>query len=384
MAGTAYINGLGVFLPGSPVSNDDIEQVLGRVNDRSSQVKRWILEQNGIESRYYAIDRQTGLPTHTNAQMTAEAVRSALKQAGVAPDQIECLACGTSSADQVIPSHASMVHGELACPPCEAASTTGVCCSGMSALKYGYMNVVSGMARNAVVAGSELASISLRAGHFRREMELKLEELQAEPMLAFENEFLRWMLSDGAGAALIEGQPRGDRLSLRIDWVDLVSYANAAETCMYFGGIKRPDGTLEGFRAVDDPNVLFRDGYLSLAQDVRTLRNCLPVFFKQACLRARDRHQLRAEEIDWVLPHYSSEAFRQPLQDGLTEEGVEFPVEKWFTNLKWKGNTGSASIYIILEELLASGRAREGDRILCVVPESARFSFSLMHLTAVC
>jgi 3-oxoacyl-[acyl-carrier-protein] synthase-3 len=366
------------------VSNAQIEQVLGQVHERSSQVKKWILEQNGIESRYYAVDRETGRPTHTNAQMTAAAIQSALQHADFDLDRIECLACGTSSADQMIPSHACMVHGELGCPPCEVASTTGVCCSGMSALKYGYLNVLSGTTNNAVVTGSELASISLRAGHFRREMELKLEQLQAEPMLAFENEFLRWMLSDGAGAALIESQPRSDRLSLRIDWVDLVSYANAAETCMYFGGVKMPDGTLQGFRGIDDPDVLFRDGYLSLAQDVRTLRDCLPVFARQACLRARDRRQLRAEEIDWVLPHYSSEAFRQPIQDGLAAEGVECPVEKWFTNLKWKGNTGSASIYIILEELVASGRAREGDRILCVVPESARFSFSLMHLTAVC
>ena len=89
-----------------PIGNDRIEDVLGHVNKRSTQVKRWVLEHNGIESRHYAIDPQTGKVTHTNAQMTAEAVRAAVEQAGVGVDEIECLVCGTSLADQLIPSHA--------------------------------------------------------------------------------------------------------------------------------------------------------------------------------------------------------------------------------------------------------------------------------------
>ncbi len=379
----AYITGLGAFLPNQPVTNDDLENVLGLVGERSSQVKDFVLQMNGIESRHYAIDRTTGQPTHNNAQMTAEAVRKATKNARLRLDDLECLVCGTSSADQMIPSHACMVHGELGCPPCEVASTIGVCCSGISALKYGYLNVLAGCTRNAVVTGSELASISLRASHFGPEMALKLKELQAEPLLAFENDFLRWMLSDGAGALVIRDQPCPDGLSLRIDWVDLVSYANAAETCMYFGATKRPDGSLVSFRGIDDPVELIRGGYLSLAQDVRVLRTCLPKYFEQACLRALNRHPLSPEEVAWVLPHYSSESFRRPLYDGMVAANFTVPYERWFTNLKWKGNTGAASIYIILEELVSSGRVKQGDRIVCVVPESARFTFSLMHLTAV-
>ena len=60
-----------------------------------------------------------------------------------------------------------------------------------------------------------------------------------------------------------------------------------------------------------------------------------------------------------------------------------FPQEKWFTNLHTKGNTGSASIYIMIDELLKSGRLQNGDRLLCFIPESGRFTGSLMHLTAV-
>ena len=59
------------------------------------------------------------------------------------------------------------------------------------------------------------------------------------------------------------------------------------------------------------------------------------------------------------------------------------PQDKWFTNLHSKGNTGSASIYIMLDELFRSGQLRDGQRILCFVPESGRFTGAFMHLTVV-
>jgi 3-oxoacyl-[acyl-carrier-protein] synthase-3 len=325
-----------------------------------------------------------GGATHSNAQMTAEAVRQAALQAALPLDEIACLACGTSSADQIIPGHGVMVHGELGCPPCEVVTTAGVCCSGMTAFKYAYMNVVSGQTPNAVATGSELASLSLRAAQYKRHLELKKPaQFQQEPMLAFENDFLRWMLSDGAGAAVISPAPRKDGLSLRVDWLDIVSYANVAETCMYCGGQKQKDGTLVGFRTVTDHDELARGGYMALAQDVRVLRMGLPAYVREACLRAKARHDLDPDQVDWFLPHYSSEGSRQPLYDGMMAEGLGISFDRWFTNLKTKGNTGSASIYIILEELVSSGRIKPLERILCFVPESARFTFCLMHLTAV-
>jgi 3-oxoacyl-[acyl-carrier-protein] synthase-3 len=384
----AYITGLGTYLPNAPVDNDHIEDVLGRLSERSSQVKRWVLNYNGIQTRHYALDPETGRPTHTNAQMTAEAVRAALRDAHLPLSRLQCLACGTSSADQVLPNHAVMVHGLLGDHPLEAVCTNGVCCSGMTAFKYAWMNVASGQARTAVATGSELASVSLRASHFRAEMDVKRREFQAqdlarEPMLAFENEFLRWMLSDGAGAWVLCDRPREEGLSLRVDWMDVVSFANEADSCMYYGAAKQKDGSLEGFRLIDDPQVLVKGGYLSLCQDVEALRKNLPVLARKAALAARDRHDLKAEQIDWFLPHYSSEGFRQPLHDSMAEIGLAVPYERWFTNLTAKGNTGSASIYVILEELLSSGRAQKGDRIVCFIPESSRFSFAILHLTAV-
>ncbi len=380
---SAFVTGVGVFLPNVPVDNEQLELVLGKVNKFSERVKRRVLINNGIKSRHYAIDPATGAQTHTNAQMTAEAIRHLCRQTGFSLDALQCLVCGTSSADQIIPHHGSMVQAELGILPCEVTSTTGVCCAGVTAFKYAYMNVLSGLCENAISTGSELASPTLRSKKFDPELELKRADLEREPMLAFENDFLRFMLSDAAAAVLISNVPRAEGLSLRIDWMDVLSYANETDTCMYYGMKKNGDGPNQFYRSVYDFDELCRDGYLSLAQDVKILQEKLPVLMSKAAASVRDKRGLQGSQIDWLLPHYSSEFFRQTLYDGMVELGMEVPAERWFTNLQSKGNTGSASIFVILEELLSSGRAKPGDRILCMVPESARMTFGFIHLTVV-
>jgi 3-oxoacyl-[acyl-carrier-protein] synthase-3 len=75
--------------------------------------------------------------------------------------------------------------------------------------------------------------------------------------------------------------------------------------------------------------------------------------------------------------------FDEKVYEALVELDFEIPRERWFTNLTTRGNTGSASIYIMLDELLKSGRLKSGERLLCFVPESGRFSSSFMLLSVV-
>jgi 3-oxoacyl-[acyl-carrier-protein] synthase-3 len=67
----------------------------------------------------------------------------------------------------------------------------------------------------------------------------------------------------------------------------------------------------------------------------------------------------------------------------LIDIGLPIPPERWFTNLASRGNTGSASPYIMLDELLRSGRVKRGQRLLMFVPESGRFSSAFVHMEAV-
>jgi 3-oxoacyl-[acyl-carrier-protein] synthase-3 len=381
-SGKVYINGTSAFLPNAPVGNDDIEKVLGMIAGKPSRARRIVLRNNGIRQRYYAIDPTTGAPTHTNAQLTAEAVRG-LACERFSPDDIDCLVSGTTIPDQIMPNHGVMVHGELGIPACEVVSTAAICVAGITALKYAYMSVLSGLARNAVATASELSSSILHARNFAAESEHRVAELETNPEIAFEKDFLRWMLSDGAGAFLLQDQPCTDGLSLRIDWIDILSQANSMEVCMYAGGEKLGDGSLQGWQHYSQEQRATLSIF-SVKQDVRLLNAEVTYQTIGKSLEKMQRtREVKPADIDWFLPHMSSEYFRQPMADCMAAVGFPITQEKWFTNLQTKGNTGSASIYIMIDELLKSGRLKHGDRLLCFIPESGRFTGSLMHLTAV-
>jgi len=376
-----YITGLSSFLPNAPIPNNEMEAVLGKLENQPSRVKNFVLASNGIKTRHYAIDPATGRRTHTNAQLSAEAVSRLLSSLDLPLDVVEGLACGTSSPDQMIPSHANMVAGELGLPPSEIVSASGVCVSGMAAMKYGYMSVALGQSRNFVATGSERASAFLDKRSFRPMLHAEAKDVESAPMVTFEKEFLRWMLSDGAGAVIMEPNPRSDQLNLKIEALDLRSWAGERPVCMYAGMNKNRDGSFTYWADEEDPRTLVAKGYMLLQQDARVLERHMVDVAARAMEYFRETRKLDPDSIDWFLPHLSSMYFKGRLAERLAAERVGIPEEKWFTNLAERGNTGAASIYIMLDELFRSGRLSKGDRILCAVPESARFTMAGMLLT---
>ena len=90
-----YITKASKYLPNNPIGNEQMETFLGLINQNASKARRLVLRNNGILTRYYALDEQ-GNPTHNNAQLTALAVQNLLD--GEVPwDTIEVLSCGTST-----------------------------------------------------------------------------------------------------------------------------------------------------------------------------------------------------------------------------------------------------------------------------------------------
>ena len=382
MNNRVYINDIQVFLPNEAVNNKEIENVLGQVGTRPSRAKNLILRSNKIKQRYYAINPETGETTHTNTELTAEAIRK-LNSPSFDINTTELLACGTTIADQILPNHALMVHGELTIPACEVIATSGICLSGTMSLKYGYMSILSGQSSNAVVTGSENASAMMRANKFQAEIESAVDDLERQPEIAFEKDFLRWMLSDGAGAALLTSQPNPDSLSLEIEWIMQKSYANELEACMYAGAEKQADGSLKGWREYESQEWLAQSIF-SVKQDVKQLNeNIVEYTVTKPLKELIEQGKVNADEVTYFVPHYSSGYFRDRLYQGMLDAGCDIPQARWFTNLSTKGNTGSASIYIMLEELFHSGELKKGDTLLCYVPESGRFSTAFMQLKVV-
>ena len=129
MAHEVYITNIARFLPGNAVKNEEMEEYLGYVGGNIiSRSKSIILRNNKIVSRYYAIDKN-GNSTHTNYELAAQAIKN-LESDSFKIADLDLLTCGTTTPDQLLPSHASMVHGEINSHPMEAISFSGSCSSG--------------------------------------------------------------------------------------------------------------------------------------------------------------------------------------------------------------------------------------------------------------
>lgn len=365
------------FMPLEPVSNDEMEAVLGMVGGKPSKARRIVLRNNGIQSRHYALDRVTGEPVMSNAEMAAEAIKG-LGDVG----KVDCLAAATSRADQLMPGHGVMVHGALGWPRLEVVSLAGICLAGAAAFKYAWLAVRAGDAQRAVAVASELASLCLHARNFEAEAEHKVKELEERPEIAFEKDFLRWMLSDGAGAVLLESQPSGP-LSLKVLWVELSSAAHELPACMYSGAEKNADASLTGWQQFSAQEWATRSVF-TVKQDVKLLNeHVVRATLIDPLRELVKKYDLATQQIDWFLPHISSKYFAEPVAAGVAEAGMNIPRENWFTNLAEKGNTGSASPYIMLDELFHSGRIKKGHKLLMHIPESGRFSSGFIFLEAV-
>ena len=374
-----YINNTSSFFPNEPVANDEMEEYLGYINDTPSRSKAIVLRNNGIKRRFYALTKE-GVSTHSNAQMAALAVKALFKENPEDIKSIELLSCGTSSPDQMMPSHAVMVHGWLPeTNSIEVVSPSGVCCAGMHAFKYAYLATKAGDVHRSVATGSERLSVSLVSSNFEDEAQ-KLKELADDPYIGFEKEFLRWMLSDGAAAFLISDKKNEKGISLKVEWMEGFSYANELAPCMYMGGEKQKDGTLKSYLDYT-PQELMAESILSIKQDVKLLSKNIVLYGGYGVKASLEKHGIKSEEIDYFLPHMSSEFFKDKIFQQLIVNGTGITYDKWFVNLSEVGNVGAASVYFMVDELFHSGKLKVGDKIFLLVPESARFSYMFCLLT---
>ena len=378
MEKAAYINSVSAYLPNSPIANEDMEDYIGKIGGNPSRVRSIVLRQNGIKTRYYGLDKNQSL-THSNAELAKEAV-CGLFENGNIPDDFTLLACGTSTPDQLLPSHASMVHGELANYPMEIFSSAGVCLTSLQALKICYSNILAGLHQKAVCVASELTSPALVSKFYDPEYEATHDNPDKDPYMAFEKDFMRFMLSDGAGAVLVQDHPEGI-CPLKIEWVDMISYANELPTCMFMASELQENGRLKSWKEFS-PDEIKERAVLVGKQDIRQLKKYIIKYWVDHIETVLAKHHVKAEEIDYVIPHVSSMFFYEKLNDEIAARNIALTKEKWFTNLTSVGNIGSAAIYVGLEELIRTKEIKQGDKILLLVPESGRFSYGTVLLTA--
>ncbi len=365
---SVFITSSGHFLPGPPISNDQMEPLLGLVHGKPSRLKRRILQSNGIKTRHYAMDANHHT-TISNAGMAAKAAEHCLSSSFLGKRQIKMLSAATSQGDVVLPGFGSMLQAELGLSDIELHSSHGICSSSMMALKAAYTNLLAGEQTNALVVASELTSRLFKASRYEA----------AGSELDFNAEFLRWMLSDGAGAVLLETQARGR--CFRVDWIRSFSHADAYPVCMSVGyrGDSSEQRSWQDYPTYAEAEAA---GALLIRQDVRLLENIVKLGV-DGYLRLISEGRVQPDKVDHVLCHYSPHYFRGKIFDMMQRAGVGIADHKWYSNLYDRGNTGCASIFIMLDEFRRTRQYKTGDTILCMVPESGRFNNAYMQLTVV-
>jgi 3-oxoacyl-[acyl-carrier-protein] synthase-3 len=325
-------------------------------------VQSKILAVNGISTRHYALDKHQ-TPTHSIYELAAEAVKDCLSRDVQSP-RIDYLSAGTTHAPLLAPGLSSLLHDQLSkenviTHPLEINSNSGICSSGAQALVNASRAVKSGEARAALCVGVEHSSVGLRSKAFHTTYDLPAILRDVRTSKWFMSVFLRFMLSDGAGAFLLEGQPAGRGFSLKVNWTYSRSFANEAPLCM---------------ELQSDP-VLLR-------QDIKILGQYMAPLSKKAVEGALCEHDETLDCYTMVLPHMSSYYFERSVKKIMAELSPTREVPYW-TNLRTAGNTGAASIFIMLDEYLKTQPVVPGDRILLFVPESGQFNYVLVSLTVV-
>jgi 3-oxoacyl-[acyl-carrier-protein] synthase-3 len=371
----AYITGVGSFLPGDPVPNATMEAYLGRIGGRESLFGRKALRWNGVETRHYAL-APDGTPTHSNAGMCARAVRAAVDDAGLGVEDLSFLAAATTQGDWLVPGHAAAVHGELGCGPLEIASFQSVCGSSLMAAKSAWLSVRAGEHAAAAACAGEFSSRWFRPPFYEG-----TALVDAKGRLRSEADFLRFTLSDGAGAVVMEPAPRPGGVSLRVRFIDVVSLAGQFDPCMWAGASldERADPLATWGHA--GPAAAHAAGAVALLQDFELLKRVIRAWVG-VYLRKVDEGRIDPAAVDHLLCHYSAKSLREEIVGLLEKTAGMIPQEKWFSNLSTVGNIGSASIWVMLDGFLKAGRLQPGETILCVVPESGRAFVGFMLLEA--
>ena len=380
MKNNVYIKRTSSYLPNNPVGNEEIEDYIGKIEGKPSRVKNLVLKQNGIKTRYYALNKEQQI-THTNAELAAGAIKGLFQDTSEL-SKVEILSAATSLPDQTLPSHASMVHGLLPeTTNMEIFSTAGVCLTSLQSLKIAFLSISSGEKSNAVCCASELASAALLSKHYDIEYE-RCHNIGENPYFGFEKDFLRFMLSDGAGAIYLDNRPYEDGVTLRLDWVDMESNANVLPACMIAGADFREDGSITSWKSYKGQELLDKSIF-TVKQDIRLLKKHIIDLWVNHIERVLKKHGSVPESINYVIPHVSSMFFYKELLNEIVKRNLDLGENKWFTNLTHVGNIASDSIFVALDEFVKTKELRKDDKILLLVPESGRFSYGTALISVV-
>lgn len=301
----ARIAGTGSYLPGEPVTNDDL---VARGVDTSDE---WIVERTGIRSRHLA-------PADVGSSELARiACERAIEAAGCNADDIDLIIVATSTPDYIFPSTAALLQSKLGIRNGGAAFDVQAVCSGfVYALTVAEKFIRSGSHKRALVVGAEVFS----------------------RILDWSDRGTCVLFGDGAGAVVLEAsEAPGIRASaLHADG------SHHPILCV-------PGGVASG-QVIGDP-FLRMDGQSVFKFAVKVLGDvALEVLEQAGALPA---------QVDWLIPHQANIRILQ-----ATAKRLGMSMDRVITTVDRHGNTSAASIPLALDLAVRDGRIRPGHRVI--------------------
>src|SRR5438445_2401473 len=312
MAKNALVTGWGFYAPSRVMTNAELERIV----DTSDE---WITSRTGIKERRFVADGET------TSSMSVRAGRAALEKARLRAQDVQLVIVGTASPDYLFPATACLVQTELGATKAGAFDVEAACTSFLSALAIARGMIVAGSVENVLVIGAETLS----------------------RLLNWKDRTTCVLFGDGAGAAVIEAS----NASVGIESTVLHADGSKGDLLMVpAGGSKTPasaDTVERGLHFITmSGGEVFKLAVKSMAD---------------AAEEAIAEAGLTLDDISLMIPHQANVR----IIDGVAKR-LRFPSEKVFVNIQRYGNTSAASIPIAICEAEATGRLRQGDKLLLV------------------
>jgi 3-oxoacyl-[acyl-carrier-protein] synthase III len=353
------MTGSGSFLPGSPISIDDVDHYLGELTEAPKKIREWLQrmklmmkEMLEVENYYYAIDPVTREFTEDNVTMSVKAAEKALKMANIPAGDIEFIAYGSAHQNQM-PTASVRIQEALGIERCGEISIHANCTSAYKALLVANDFIKSGRYKNALVISSGISSSELRAEYYN------------QPIVRKEELFLRYFLSDGAGAIVLQADNSGTG-GLYIKNV----YTESA-------GGKKPSAMKNRRPAYFmNPKEEFEKGYHHLSQMFQNeLRNNFhepegTIFFnglrRMLEIYPADLPRLKYFQVNFPSRHIAEMVIEECEALGIRKETL-------YTKMSTMGYAGPPMVFICLDKLMREEPFMTGDLVLSFVTEVSKF-----------
>jgi 3-oxoacyl-[acyl-carrier-protein] synthase-3 len=332
-------------------------EALSRVMDTSDD---WIRQRTGIRARHYA-DEGVG-----SSDLAVPACQAALSAANLGPEDVDYILFNTMTPDYLLPGSGTLLGAKLGIPGVPALDLRQQCAAVPFSLQVADGLFRAGAARRILLVGAEA-----HAGFMPWNDWALLTDPDASPASAEDFERathhrgVSILFGDGAGALVLGVSERPDSGLLGVQVHSDGRFHDALRISA--GGFRsRPfltAGMLE--RGEQFPTMQGRDMFRAAVQK-------LPEVVRSIC----GAHGVALSDVDWFIAHQANDRINASVRDAL---GV--PPEKVPSNIARYGNTSSATIPILLDEMLRSGQMRPG-QLVCLFALGAGLNWgaALMRL----